>query len=242
MRLVRQCPVRPRFAAPAGPHRLVLSAFATSTHQRSDRSETSGTFAGAGAETSQVSQVWPNSPACRTRWLPSAQSAGLGRGRLAVRRPAVGAAPLGLTAVGDDGPGEGSVDRAGEHPRPGSGARRPWSTSSRSRARRPCPTPARSTSSPLPYDVSESGLPPRASLDGRGGDQLAELDPRQLHRRRCSGWRSAWARGGGAAFSSSVQPVDTAGAGSRPGRCPRGNRTGARRQGDEPTIAACATP
>src|SRR3954452_20443314 len=50
--------------------RPVLSALTTSTHHRSARSRTAGTPS-VGSATSQVSQVWPNRPACRTRVDPS---------------------------------------------------------------------------------------------------------------------------------------------------------------------------
>ena len=222
-------------------HPAVFRAFATSTHQASVRLAEVGVLRLAWSTTSQVSQVWPNSPACRTRWLPSGQPADLGRGRLPVRRAGDRCGsprsprPSAITVRAKAG-----VDRPREHPGAGRGARRRRSTSSRSRAPRPCPTPGhRPASSPFPYDASESGLaaegvrrPPRRGPARRtrsgAPPSSTVFEARDRRGRRRSG----------AAFSSSRAAPVTQRRATRQCRPRHGPAIGRRADG----FAACAPP
>ena len=193
---------------------------------------------GAVATTSQVSQVWPNSPACRTRWRrPGSRQVWVTLG-LAVRRPA---------------------DRRGSpwspRPDPITVRRRPASTGrANTQARAVAPSSPRPRAADLVHHVRPLArhvvLPRRRCRTTRrspacrrarpttaaSGTEPAELDPRHLHRHV---FRLAIGVGVGAAFRS---------AGARPRQqhrsAPRRPVAGtpATPKGDGPTIPACAQP
>ena len=183
-----------------GAQRPVLSAFATSTHQR--------VRAVRGARRSRPGPVaddlagqpgLPEQPGVPHPLAAVGQTTGLGDARVAVRRPAGAAAALGPPLRGDHRAGRRPRRPAARTPRPGRRALVGAPVSSRSRGPPPSPTPAQV----LPRRRCRRRRRSRACRRGprrtaASGTQPAELDPRDLHRRRVqAGHRGGSRRGSG---------------------------------------------